>query len=73
MGRARTGTPGRTLIELIRGAILFFTRQPRSLDVQTPFVNAAVEGTEFLVRVEDDRAVITVFEGTWRRPTRTAA
>ena len=55
--------PGRTLIDLVRGAILFFTRQPRSLDVRTPFVNAAVEGTEFLVRVEPDRAFITVFEG----------
>jgi tetratricopeptide (TPR) repeat protein len=55
--------PGRTLIDLLRGAILFFTRQPRSLEVQTPFVNAAVEGTEFLVRVEEDRAFVTVFEG----------
>ena len=55
--------PGRTWVDLIRGSILFFTRQPRSLDVRTPFVNAAVEGTEFLVRVEQDRAVITVFEG----------
>ena len=55
--------PGRSFIDLIRGAILFFTRQPRSLDVQTPFVNAAVQGTEFLVRVEQDRAVVTVLEG----------
>src|SRR6186997_254411 len=31
-------TPGRTLIDLIRGAILFFARQPRSLDAKTPFV-----------------------------------
>src|SRR6476469_751992 len=54
---------GRTLIDLIRGAILFFARQPRSLDVKTPFVNAAVEGTEFLVRVEADRTFISVFEG----------
>ena len=56
-------TPGRTLIDLVRGAILFFARQPRSLDIRTPFVNAAVEGTEFLVRVEADRTLITVFEG----------
>jgi tetratricopeptide (TPR) repeat protein len=59
----RPSAPDRTWIELIRGAILFFTRQPRSLDVQTPFVNAAVEGTEFMVRVESDRALVTVFEG----------
>ena len=56
--------PGRTLVDLIRGAILFFTRQPRALGVRTPFVNAAVEGTEFLIRVESDRTVISVFEGT---------
>ena len=56
--------PGRSFIDLVRGAILFFTRQPRSLDVQTPFVNAAVEGTEFLIRVGDDRAEIAVLEGT---------
>ena len=56
--------PGRSLIELIRGAILFFTSQPQALDVQTPFVNAAVEGTEFLVRVEDNRAEVAVLEGT---------
>ena len=55
---------GRSFIDLVRGAILFFTRQPRSLDVRTPFVNAAVEGTEFLIRVEDNRAEVAVLEGT---------
>ena len=55
---------GRSFIDLVRGAILFFTRQPRSLDVRTPFVNAAVEGTEFLIRVADNRAEVAVLEGT---------
>jgi tetratricopeptide (TPR) repeat protein len=55
---------GRSFIDLLRGAILFFTRQPRSLDVHTPFVNAAVEGTEFLIRVGNDRAEVAVLEGT---------
>lgn len=55
---------GRSFIDLFRGAILFFTRQPRSLDVRTPFVNAAVEGTEFLIRVEGNRAEVAVLEGT---------
>ena len=59
----RSPNPARTLIELVKGAILFFSRQPRSLDVETPFVNAAVEGTEFLVRVEETQAIVTVFEG----------
>jgi tetratricopeptide (TPR) repeat protein len=55
---------GWSYIDLFRGAILFFTRQPRSLDVRTPFVNAAVEGTEFLIRVEGNRAEVAVLEGT---------
>jgi tetratricopeptide (TPR) repeat protein len=55
--------PGRSFIDLVRGAILFFTRQ-RPLDVRTPFVNAAVQGTEFLIRVDVDRAEVAVLEGT---------
>ncbi len=58
--------PGRSLIQLIKGAILFITRQPRSLDVETPFVNAAVEGTEFVVRVEQNHASVAVLEGKVR-------
>ncbi len=54
----------RSFIDLIKGAILFLTRQPRSLEIRTPFVNAAAEGTEFLVRVEDDKATVAVLEGT---------
>ena len=50
------------LVRLIRGAILFITRQ-RNLRVETPFVNAGVEGTEFLVIVDEEQAFITVFEG----------
>jgi tetratricopeptide (TPR) repeat protein len=55
---------GRSFIDLVRGAILFFTRRPRSLEIRTPFVNAAVEGTEFLIRVDDNRAEIAVLDGT---------
>ena len=54
------------LLEILRGAVLFFTRGLRSLVVETDFVNAAVEGTEFLVQVLDDRTRITVFEGVVR-------
>jgi tetratricopeptide (TPR) repeat protein len=53
-----------SLIELLRGAISAFTRTPQPFKVRTPFVNAGVEGTEFLVRVESDAAQIAVFEGT---------
>jgi tetratricopeptide (TPR) repeat protein len=51
------------LLDLLTGAVHFFSRIPRSLKVITPFVNAAVEGTEFLVRVEHDETFLSVFAG----------
>jgi tetratricopeptide (TPR) repeat protein len=52
-----------SLIELIRGALYFFSRLPRSLEVQTILVNAGVQGTEGLILAEDTRTVISIFEG----------
>src|SRR5712691_2959108 len=52
------------VVDLLRGAAHFFSRGPRSLEVQTPFTVAGVRGTEFLVGVEPDRTLLTVFEGT---------
>ena len=51
------------MVGLIEGAVYFFSRKPRVLEVDTPFFDAAVEGTEFLVRVEAQRALLTVFYG----------
>ena len=51
------------LMELIAGTVHFFSRIQRSLHLTTPFVNGAVEGTEFVVRVETDQATITLIEG----------
>lgn len=51
------------LVELIKGAVHFFSRKARSLKVSTPFVNAMVEGTEFFVKVEKDNTLISLFEG----------
>jgi tetratricopeptide (TPR) repeat protein len=51
------------LLKLFDGASHFFNSIPRSLKVLTPFVNANVEGTEFLTRVDDNRTVLTIFEG----------
>src|ERR687892_940813 len=53
----------RSLLELLFGAVYFFSHQPRALEVETPFVNAAAEGTEFLVRVGDDRAEVVMLDG----------
>ena len=52
-----------SLIELVKGALYFFSRLPRNLEIITAFVNAGVEGTEGLVQVEADRTLITIFEG----------
>ena len=53
----------RSLLDLLNGVVHFLSRAPRSLEVKTPFVNAAVEGTEFLIRVETNHTFISVFEG----------
>ncbi|MGH8659066.1 MAG: TonB-dependent receptor domain-containing protein, partial [Gammaproteobacteria bacterium] len=53
----------RSVLELIIGAFQSFSRAPRSLAVNTPYVNGLIEGTEFLVRVEAEQTAITVFEG----------
>ena len=51
------------LLDLLSGALHFFSRFPRSLKVLTPFVNASVEGTEGFIRVEIDKALVSIFEG----------
>lgn len=55
---------GGSLIELAKGAVHFFSRLPRNLEIRTAFVNAGVEGTEGVARVEEEKsAAITIFEG----------
>jgi len=54
---------GATKLNLLEGAAHFFSRLPRNLEVQTGFVNAGVEGTEFFIRVADNKTFISVFEG----------
>ncbi|MEJ2156015.1 MAG: FecR domain-containing protein [Desulfobacteraceae bacterium] len=51
------------IFRLLKGAANFFSRRPRSLKILTPFVNGVVEGTEFLVQVDEDRTRIDLFEG----------
>ncbi len=52
-----------SLLDLLIGAVHFFSRIPRGLKVATPFVNGIVEGTEFFVRVERDQTFVSIFEG----------
>jgi tetratricopeptide (TPR) repeat protein len=53
----------RSLLDLLVGAVYFFSHRPRALEIDTPFVNAAAEGTEFLVRVVADRAEVVMLDG----------
>lgn len=53
-----------SLFDLTKGAFQSFSRQPRALEVNTPYLNAAVQGTEFRIRVEADESILTVLEGT---------
>ncbi len=52
-----------SFIDVITGILHFISRVPRTLTVSTPFTNGSVEGTEFLVSVDHERTLFTVFEG----------
>ncbi|MEQ1638012.1 MAG: tetratricopeptide repeat protein [Methylococcales bacterium] len=51
------------LLKLFEGATFFRSRQPQHLNIQTPFINAVHEGTEFSVLVDKQRTQISVFDG----------
>lgn len=55
--------PKTFLMELLEGAAYLFSRKARSLKVATPFVNGVVEGTEFYVQLDADKATIILYEG----------
>lgn len=52
-----------SLLDFIEGAIHIITRTPKPFKIRTPFVNASVDGTEFLVSVHGDDAEVVVYEG----------
>lgn len=53
-------------VELIDGAAHVLTRTPKSFTVKAPYVNAAVEGTEFLVSAQNGVNKVGVIEGKVR-------
>ncbi len=53
-----------SILDLLRGALQSFSRKPRLFQVNTPYVNGVVEGTEFVFRVEANQSILTVLEGT---------
>jgi predicted Zn-dependent protease len=60
---ALSATPLETRVEFDSGAIYSISRFPRRYRIITPFVNAGVEGTEFLVALGTDHADVAVYEG----------
>jgi tetratricopeptide (TPR) repeat protein len=50
-------------LDLLKGGLHFLSRTRQSLKVKTPFVNAAIEGTEFVVRVSPHESGLWVYEG----------
>ena len=56
--------PGqRARIGLLGGALQSFSRKPHQVDVGTPFMNLAIRGTEFGVRVGPGESILSVQEG----------
>ncbi|MBW1636495.1 MAG: TonB-dependent receptor [Deltaproteobacteria bacterium] len=51
------------LLRIFQGVLYYFSIKPRSLELETPFVNGAVEGTEFLISISGKQTQISVFEG----------
>lgn len=56
----------KSLLDLLRGAVQSFSRKPRPMAVNTPYLNGTIEGTEFVIRVAENKTILTVFEGTVR-------
>ena len=50
-------------LQLWDGVAHFITRTPKSFEVKTGALNAAVNGTEFLVSIENDETRVLVIEG----------
>ena len=51
------------LLNLLQGALHVISRDPRALKFSTPYVNAGLEGTEFLIATDDAQSEIAVLEG----------
>jgi tetratricopeptide (TPR) repeat protein len=54
---------GASWLDLIKGVTHFISRVKGTFEVKTPYVNASIEGTEFVVQVDEKATDIIVFEG----------
>jgi len=55
-----------SVVSVTTGFAHFISRVKAAFEVITPFINAAIEGTEFVVAVNKGQTDVTVFEGTVR-------
>ncbi|MDH4100960.1 MAG: tetratricopeptide repeat protein [Nitrospirota bacterium] len=55
-----------TWYDILKGKAYFLSRTPKGFKVNTPFLNAGIEGTEFLVAVNDTSTLLSVMEGKVR-------
>lgn len=51
------------IVQLLKGAGYFLSRTPKPFVVDAPYINAAVDGTEFIVALHDMQTQVGVFEG----------
>jgi len=52
-----------SFLQLVFGAFQSFSRSPQTLQVDTPYINATIEGTEYALRVTSTESQLTVIEG----------
>ncbi|PTQ83084.1 FecR family protein [Nitrosospira multiformis] len=52
------------LVELVTGNLFVITRTPKPFRVKTRLVTADIEGTEFFIGTDEDRAKLVIYEGT---------
>ncbi len=52
-----------SLLDLVKGAIHVITRTSKPFEIRTPFLNGAVDGTEFFVGVDEDSTRLVIYEG----------
>jgi tetratricopeptide (TPR) repeat protein len=53
----------RSFLDLLKGVLQSFSRKPRLLAINTPYLNATIEGTEFAIAATEGQGSVTVFEG----------
>ena len=62
-GLSKNSPQSRSFLDLLNGAIHVITRTPTPFQIHTPFVNANIEGTEFVVAVSASTTTLGVIEG----------